>query len=159
MAYGEDTLWVFDVNFLAGDECVGNCNKVNYYYRVRQGSAMQTRTADSKVKHMQSMETMLGVYERMLLDRGDILTEAQRKHLRKRIDWSVQNVLFDSLIATSYNEQRELFNRVAHRQHAVNWGRLSIRFGMKNFIVNLIGLPLKYRLYYSFLARLFSMIK
>lgn len=157
MAYGEDTLWVFEVNFLAGDSNVVDGGKVNYFYRKREGSAMQTSNPETKRKHLQSMEVMLDVYEQMLAKRQNSLTEAQKQHLRKRIDWSVQNVLFDSLRALSGADRKELFARVACKQHSLNWGRLSTRYGLNNLLVNLFGLPLKYKAYYNMIGRIISL--
>lgn len=159
MSYGEDTLWVFNVNFLAGNEYVADGGKVNYFYRVREGSAMQTRNTDSRIKHLKSMETMLTEYERILIERESQLTGAQIRHLRKRIDWSVQNVLFDSLQTLQKAEQRELFNRVAYKQYTLNWGRLSTRYGIKPLLVNIIGLPLKYKIYYNIIGGLMSLMR
>lgn len=123
MFYGEDTLWAFEVNFLAGKEYVCDGGQVNYFYRVREGSTMQTRNAKTKLKHLSSMETMPGFYERILLEKENILTPAQKYNLHKRIDWSVQNVLFDSLLILPNDEQRNVFERVAHRQNALNWDK------------------------------------
>lgn len=156
MTYGEDTLWVFEVNFLAGDNYVADGGKVNYFYRKRAGSAMQMRNAETKLKHLQSMEEMLNVYEQILSERQNCLTEAQKQHLCKRIDWSVQNVLFDSLRALPYTERKELFDRLAYKQHSLNWGRLSTKYGLNNFLVNLVGLPLKYKPYYHLMGLIFS---
>ncbi len=159
MAYGEDTLWVFEVNFLAGDDCVGDGGKVNYFYRIRQGSAMRSRNAQARERHLSSMEAMLGVYEQILSEKRDLLTEKQQKHLQKRIDWSVQNVLFDALIGTTREEQGLIYGRVANRQQSLNWGKISPRYGIKNLIVNLVGLPLKYQPYYRVMGWIFSKIK
>lgn len=159
MAYGEDTLWVFLVKFLTGDENIGDGGKVNYFYRVRKGSAMQTRNAESKRKHLKSMETMLGEYERILNERGSLLGDAKRWHLQTRIDWSVQNVLFDSLIVLPKAERKELFDKTAYKQRSLNWGRLSTRYGLSNLLVDIIGLPLKYKPYYTLMGWLISKMK
>lgn len=95
----------------------------------------------------------------MIIDRADNLTPDQLHHLEKRIDWSVQNVLFDSLLVKSKDERRSVYRHVAHRQKSLNWDKLSLRYGKNNFIVNCIGLPLKYKPYYNFMAWLFSKIK
>lgn len=159
MSYGEDTLWTFEVNFLAGEENVCDGGRVNYFYRVREGSAMQTRNAKTKLKHLSSMETMLDVYERILREKENILTPVQKCNLRKRIDWSVQNVLFDSLLILPNDEQRNVFERVAYKQNALNWDKLSVHHGSKNLLINLIGLPLKYRIYFNLMGWAFSKFK
>lgn len=159
MAYGEDTLWVFEVNFLAEDEYICDGGHVNYFYRIRNGSAMQTRNAESKQKHLTSMETMLMEYEKILAEKRNHLTATQKNHLLKRIDWSVQNVLFDSLMVLPKDERQSVFNRVAHRQKSINWGRLSPGYGLKNLLLNLLGLPLKYKSYYALMGWLFSLVK
>lgn len=120
---------------------------------------MRTRNNESKRKHLTSMKTMLGVYETMLREKGDLLSLGQRCHLQKRVDWSVQNILFDSLLILSKDEQQDLYRYVAKKQKSLNWGKLSIHYGLKNFMVNLIGLPLKYRLYYALIGRVLDLVK
>ena len=50
MAYGEDTLWVFWINFFHGHFTY--CIDKLYFYRQRVGSAMHSKSEDRHLKHL-----------------------------------------------------------------------------------------------------------
>lgn len=95
IAYGEDTLWVFWINFFHGHFTY--CLDPIYFYRQRVGSAMHSKSEDRHLKHLNSMMAMLQAYQKALTHYGDSLSAVEQNHLQHRIYWSVQNILFDAI--------------------------------------------------------------
>lgn len=146
MTYGEDTLWCFWVNFY-------NCQPIFqvqpalYFYRQRSGSSMHSKSHDSRIKHLDSMLMMLDTYTEVYKF-GKITTE-QKKHLKSRIDWSVQNVCMDA-IRLSKDECNKIVRYLADQglyPYQFNRNRYSVKYGLKNFAINVFACLLKYKWY------------
>lgn len=79
---------------------------------------------------------------------GKITTE-QKKHLKSRIDWSVQNVCMDA-IRLSKDECNKIVRYLADQglyPYQFNRNRYSVKYGLKNFAINVFACLLKYKWY------------
>jgi glycosyltransferase len=159
ITYGEDTLWVFWLHFFKG--VFRNLSNCFYFYRQRPGSAVHSTAKDRHVKHLKSMQAMLATYQRALNEYGDRLSEAERSHLKHRIYWSIQNVLFDALHAAP-EERSHILNELTTTgfyPYPVLWGRLSLKYGWKNLAMNLISLFFPFKSYYLSICRCKDLLK
>ena len=157
--YGEDTLWVFWLQFFKGDfRFISNCF---YSYRQRPGSAVHSTATDRHIKHLRSMQAMLATYQRALLEYGDKLSKAERTHLMCRIHWSTQNVLFDALHVAPDERNRiiETLKTDGFYPYPILWSRLSLKNGWKNLATNLISLFFPFRSYYSIIGYCKDLLK
>lgn len=159
ISYGEDTLWVFWVNFFPGK--IHYLTNIVYRYRQRSGSAMHIYDDARNLKHLKSMQVMLKAYNRALSEYGDELSIEMSTHLRYRAYWSVQNILFDALYLRSAEREmivNELIND-GNYPYPVLWDRIELKDGIKNFIVNLIALPFPFRWYYRAIGGFYSLYR
>ena len=137
ITYGEDTLWVFWLHFFKG--VFRNLSNCFYFYRQRPGSAVHS----------------------VLNEYGDRLSEAERNHLKHRIYWSIQNVLFDALHAAPEERSHILdeLTTTGFYPYPVLWGRLSLKYGWKNLAMNLISLFFPFKSYYLSICRCKDLLK
>lgn len=149
MSYGEDTLWCFHVNFY-NTLPVLHINQSLYFYRLRMGSAMRTKGIEMKKKHLESMRMMLETYQNIY--KSSSITNEQRQHIKARIDWTVQNVCFDA-VRLGKKECDSVINNLrvcGFYPYSFNRNRYSLKYGIKNFIINILACPLKFSWYLKF---------
>lgn len=154
MAYGEDTLWVFWINFFHGHFTY--CIDKLYFYRQRVGSAMHSKSEDRHLKHLNSMMAMLQTYQNALTHYGNSLSVVEQNHLQHRIYWSVQNILFDA-IRIDKRSRHELLNNLIREglyPYPILWGHLSFKYGINNLLINIFCLLFPYKLYYQLVSDL-----
>ena len=127
MAYGEDTLWVFWINFFHGHFTY--CIDKLYFYRQRVGSAMHSKSEDRHLKHLNSMMAMLQAYQKALTHYGDSLSAVEQNHLQYRIYWSVQNILFDAIRINKSTRKNILKKLISDKlyPYPILWNRLSLK--------------------------------
>lgn len=157
IAYGEDTLWVFWLMFFK--PTILRLSNVVYYYRMREGSAMHMK--DRKIAyeyHLDSMLALLNTYKDAVLRYGGTITPVECKHLHQRIYWSTQNVLFDALFVNK--EKRDCIIKYLvdnnFYPYPILWNRISIRYGLKNFLINVFSLFFPIKIYYRLIIVIFS---
>lgn len=154
IAYGEDTLWVFWINFFHGHFTY--CLDPIYFYRQRVGSAMHSKSEDRHLKHLNSMMAMLQAYQKALTHYGDSLSAVEQNHLQHRIYWSVQNILFDA-IRIDKKSRHDLLNNLIKEglyPYPILWGRLSLNYGINNLLINIFCLLFPYKWYYQLVSDL-----
>lgn len=155
IAYGEDTLWVFWINFFHGHFTY--CVDPIYFYRQRVGSAMHSKSEDRHLKHLNSMMAMLQAYQKALTHYGESLSAVEQNHLQYRIYWSVQNILFDA-IRVDESIRKDILKRLISDKlypYPILWNRLSLKYGFKNIIINLLCLFFPYKWYYNIVSYIY----
>lgn len=160
MAYGEDHLWCFWINFFISME-IPRISETIYFYRLRSGSAMHDISTAAKDRHFQSMMVMLGDYRKTLNRYENKYDEVKISNLRHRISWTVDNVLMD---AVRMPQQRchEIYRQLNSQgliNYKLNYNRLSLNSGFKGFLISLISLPIRIKPYYILLNFIFRKLK
>ena len=80
------------------------------------------------------------------------------KNLRCRIYWSIQNVLFDAIYCKSEKERKLILDELKAEElypYPLQWNRISLKYGMKNFLVNMFSLLFPCKYYYQFICKIF----
>lgn len=160
LRYGEDTLWVFWVMFFKPRiKYVANAI---YKYRIHPSSAMHTqRTSEKTKRQMDSAMGMTMTYDKALADYKHLLDENEVTHLINRRNWSTQNVLMYALISGK-EARKEALKQLKEKgfyPYPILWNRLSVKFGLKNLVINLFCLPFPIKPLYHLLGRINDRIK
>ena len=94
LAYGEDYLWAFQMNYRKHVGLVTSAPI--YHYRQRAGSAMHSRTKEKKMRHMNDMHRLALIYEKEY-DRckQEVLPKQVLTNIRRRQELCIQSVVFD----------------------------------------------------------------
>ncbi|MBR1983308.1 MAG: glycosyltransferase family 2 protein [Clostridia bacterium] len=94
LAYGEDYLWAFQINYR---KHVGlETNAEIYYYRQRQGSAMHSHTKEKQVRHKDNLHKLALIYrEEYARCKRENLPKSVLKNIKRRIHLCVQSVVLD----------------------------------------------------------------
>lgn len=153
MQYGEDTLWIFFLKFFHCN--IKELNSVFYYYRMNPTSVMHQK--NTKLKHFDSMYEMLKVYVSLYSEYKN-KSSFDVKNLRCRIYWSIQNVLFDAIYCKSEKERKLILDELKAEElypYPLQWNRISLKYGMKNFLVNMFSLLFPCKYYYQFICKIF----
>lgn len=156
MCYEEDTLWAFWMQlFDPKQEQI--FNKV-YNYRERIGSSMQSKNIESKQKWLDSMFMMYETYVEVLKDYSGEISKEKYLNIRQRIDWSCQNLLFGALLLGK-NERKKVLHYLSSKGHypyPILWNRLSLKYGLNNFLINLMTLMFPFKPYYFVLCWIYD---
>ena len=94
LAYGEDYLWAFQLNYR---KHVGLKTSARiYHYRQRVGSAMHGRTREKQLRHMNDMQLLATIYqgEYQRCEREELPTEVL-KNIKQRQQLCMQCVILD----------------------------------------------------------------
>ena len=112
LAYGEDYLWAFQVNYR---KHVGLKTAAPiYHYRQRSGSAMHSRNKEKQLRHMADMHRLALIYgEEYERCQKDALSKHILKEVRRRQALCIQSVLLDAVkIYKTKKELTELFKKL-----------------------------------------------
>lgn len=159
MRYGEDTLWAFFMQlFEPRQEKI--YNKV-YNYRERQSSAMHLKTSQSNEYWLESMYMMHEAYIEALEKYSAVIEKDKIENIKERIKWSSQNLLFGALRLgkDKRNQVLAYLKKQGNYPYSILWGRLTWKYGLNNFLVNLISLFFPFECYYLFLGYLYDRLK
>ncbi len=159
ISYGEDTLWCFWVNFFHGQFIY--CINPLYFYRQRAGSAMHVKTKERHIKHLNSMMAMLRTYQCAIQNYRNTLSDKEVSLLKQRVYWSTQNVLFDAVSIGKHDRLNLLNSLIEDRlyPYPILWNRLSLNYGFKNILVNIICLFFPFKWYYNSICYLYGLIQ
>jgi hypothetical protein len=156
LGYGEDIMWVFWVYLFEGPH--REISNVFYYYRQQSGSVMHNM---NHKKHLDNMYKMILSFQDALNKYGDHLPEHKCKEIKTRIEWSVQNVLFDAMRLEKPIRKQTLQTLIADGlyPYPILWSRLSVHYGIKNLLTTLAGLFIPCKLYYYTMGCIFDIIR
>lgn len=107
-----------------------------------------------KAEHFKCTLILLDEYRLFRKNHGDKLPEKNLRHLNECIHWSTANVLQDALTI----DKQTALSTLTHVKedglypYPLLWRRLTLKYGIRCLIVNLMNLPLKYEVYYHFMA-------
>ena len=107
LAYGEDYLWAFQINYR---KHIGlKTTAPIYHYRQRLGSAMHGKSHAKQVRHMNDMQLLAGIYkEEYERCKREELPKAVLKNIKRRRQLCVQSVVLDMIrLAESKTEVKD----------------------------------------------------
>lgn len=158
LAYGEDYLWAFQVNYR---KHVGLETKSEvYYYRQRQGSAMHTKSEEKKRRHQNDMWALAKIYdEEHERCQREGLPKEVLKNIKQRKILCVQSVIFDLIkLSKDKQEVKETLAKLKHEglyPYKMPWWQLkekSLAGGLTNKLFYLF-FPFKW--YVKLMAKVF----
>lgn len=153
IAYGEDTLWVFWLGFFSNKHIYLE-NKF-YKYRHRKSSAMGNL---NKEKHLISMMNMAMNYS---LSYKKYKRDNDSVQLLMRANEATQNALFDAL-RISYERSKETlqyFQANGLYPYPKLFDRVTLKYGLKVFSINLFSLFFPHKIYYLTVSRILHYVK
>ena len=155
ISHQEDTLWMFYITLFKA-RFVYTPRQI-YAYRMRDNSAMHDKSAENRLKYMNSMVAMLKTYRHILQTHNDKLSKVELSNLQRRIYWSVQNILFFAMRLDKKNRQSMLSSLMADGlyPYPILWDRLSLKYGIKNLIIGLFTLLFPCKWYYDTICYLY----
>ena len=158
LAYGEDYLWAFQINYR---KHVGLETKSEiYYYRQRQGSAMHSKSEEKKRRHQRDMWALAKIYgEEYKRCQSEDLPQSVLKNIKQRQVLCAQSVILD-LIKLSKDKQEVKETLAKLKQdglypYKMPWWQLkdkSLAGGLKN---KLFYLFFPFRWYVKLMAKIF----
>ena len=156
LAYGEDYLWAFQINYR---KHVGLETKAEiYYYRQRQGSAMHGKTREKQIRHMEDMHRLAFIYnneyERC---QKEELPKSVLREIKRRVRLCTQTILFDGVRLYDKSELSELLLKLKNDglyPYKWLWWHLTSRIIQCNFFVRLAVLPLPIKPYVYLLNKI-----
>lgn len=156
ISYGEDTLWSFKIGLFKHRHKL--LTNQFYNYRQHSGSVMHKMNSG---KHLNSMWLMAMEYKMLLNSYDDEKFIIPRDTIQERLNWSIQNILFDALkLGKSY--RKEYLKRVkteGRYPYPILWNRLTLRHGLKNLIINMISLFFPNSVYYKTVGHFHDFVK
>ncbi len=162
LAYGEDYLWAFQINYR---KHVGLETKSEvYYYRQRQGSAMHSGNEEKKRRHQRDLWALAKIYgEEYLRCQKEELPKSVLKEVQRRKRLCVQSVLWDAvLLCDSKQEIKELIAKLKSEglyPYKWLWWHLTSRKIQCNFFVRLAVLPFPIKPYVYLLSWVIKKVK
>lgn len=152
--YGEDTLFTFQL-FINNGIFDRSISEPLYYYRMNPVSAMHTSSPE---KHLKGMQGMLIYYCNYLNSHKAHLSKEQIEHIEERIRWSVANICADAVRMDRTSAKKCLLElrTAGFYPYPLLWKRLSLKCGLKSFLVNLFFLPLCFSWYYLMINKIFN---
>lgn len=156
VTHQEDTLWVFWLNIFKCTYCY--TDEIIYAYRQRATSAMHNW---DKQDYLDSMIALTDTYKDVLDKFCDKLSLDECDKIKIRIQQSVQNELFCSMLMDKQVRMQILQTLIADGlyPYPILWSRLSVRYGIKNLLINLVGLFIPCKLYYYSMGYIFDIIR
>jgi glycosyltransferase involved in cell wall biosynthesis len=156
VTHQEDTLWVFWLSINHCSYCY--TDQVVYAYRQRLTSAMHQVNHND---YFNSMIALTNTYKEALDKYQDKITASEQRHIKLRLYWSTQNVLFFAMRMTKPIRKQTLQTLIADGlyPYPILWSRLSVHYGIKNLLINLIGLFIPCKYYYYFMGYIFDIIR
>lgn len=105
LAYGEDYLWAFQINYRKHIGLVTSAPI--YHYRQRAGSAMHSRSREKQLRHMNDMHRLALIYgEEYKRCQREELPKCILKEVKRRQALCIQSVLLDAV--QFYKDKKEL---------------------------------------------------
>lgn len=107
LAYGEDYLWAFQINYRRH---VGLMTSAKiYHYRQRTGSAMHSRNKEKQLRHMNDMHRLALIYgEEYKRCEEEELPKSILKEIKRRQALCIQSALLDAV--RFYKSKKELLD-------------------------------------------------
>lgn len=104
LAYGEDYLWAFQVNYR---KHIGlETDAKIYFYRQRQGSAMRGKSTGKQIRHKNDMYKLALIYKQEYCRcQKEGLPKKVLKEIKNRIHLCVQSVVLDLVKLSSSKEE------------------------------------------------------
>lgn len=105
-----------------------------------------------------SMFMMYETYVEVLKDYSGEISKEKYLNIRQRIDWSCQNLLFGALLLGK-NERKKVLHYLSSKGHypyPILWNRLSLKYGLSNFLINLMTLMFPFKPYYFVLCWIYD---
>lgn len=94
LAYGEDYLWAFQLNYRKHNGLKTSAQI--YHYRQRMGSAMHGKTKEKQVRHMNDMQLLARIYEEEYQRcKREELPKTVLKNIKRRKQLCAQSVVLD----------------------------------------------------------------
>lgn len=148
LAYGEDYLWAFQINYR---KHVGlETNSEIYYYRQRQGSAMHSKSEEKKLKHQKNLWALGNIYKREYVRcKAENLPKKVLREIKRRIRLCAQSVILDAIfICKSKKELKQILTDLKKDglyPYRFLWWHLTSRIIQCNFFVRVAVLlfPIK----------------
>lgn len=156
MKYGEDTLWMSLVELFTQKH--KRLNLPIYKYRIRTNSAVHTHNESTKLQRFVDMQTMQEVWLNVITQHSDKISLDQRKQLETRISWCTSNILLAALEQNKQVRKNTLLKlkKNGSYPYKIIWTRISLRYGLKNFLVTIFTLFFPLEIYYRIIAYLFG---
>ena len=104
---------------------------------------------------------MLRTYQCAIQNYRNTLSNKEISLLKQRVYWSTQNVLFDA-VSIGKRDRLNLLNSLIEDRlypYPILWNRLSLNYGFKNTLVNIICLFFPFKWYYNSICYLYSLIQ
>ncbi|MBR2336567.1 MAG: glycosyltransferase family 2 protein [Clostridia bacterium] len=162
LAYGEDYLWAFQINYR---KHIGLETKAEiYYYRQRQGSAMHNKSEDKKRRHQQNLWTLAKIYEKEYVRcKKEELPKSVLREVQRRKRLCCQSIIWDGVtLCKSKQEMKELLAKLKADglyPYRFLWWHLTSRVIQCNFLVRLAVLPFPIKPYVYLLSWIMRKLK
>ena len=158
LAYGEDYLWAFQINYRKHIGLVTSAPI--YHYRQRAGSAMHIRTKEKQLRHMEDMHRLALIYgEEYKRCKAEELPKSVLKEIKRRQRLCVQSVLLDAVqIYESNGALRDLLDEMKRGKiypYRWLWWHLFSRKISCPIRVRVLVLPFPMRSYVYFINWIF----
>ena len=161
LAYGEDYLWAFQINYR---KHVGLETKSEvYYYRQRQGSAMHSKTEQRKKRYIEDLQKLALIY----VDEYNRCKEEQfpakiLKAIKRRRYIAVQSAIW-GLITFAKSKEEVVFNLDRMKQQGIypypwTWWNLFTKRIQCRWLLKVLMLPTPVKGYVVFLNCLYRKI-
>ena len=162
LAYGEDYLWAFQVNYRKHMGLVTDA--VIYFYRQRESSAMHSKTREKQFRHMNDMQKLAQIYEgEYLRCEKEGLPKDALKAIKRRKDIAVQSVIVDLImLADNKTEVLSKLNEIKNQglyPYSWTWWNLFEARIQGKWVLKLAMLPAPIRGYVIFLNWLYRTVK
>lgn len=150
LAYGEDYLWAFQVNYR---KHIGLETKSEiYYYRQRQGSAMHTKSEEKKRRHQKDLWTLAKIYcEEYERCKKESLPKSVLKEVNRRIRLCTQSVILDAIyVCKSKQEIKDVLQKLKEDglyPYRILWWHLVSRKIQCNFFARFIVVLFPIKIY------------
>lgn len=149
---GEDQLFVFLLKFYGG--YFAGIKDVIYYYRMNPTSLSHT---SNPYKHLLNMKAMLKFFYDFKMDNAMKGTAQAMENLNVRIQWTTANICADAIFLEPRCAAEIVEELITshHYPYPLLWDRLTLKYGIRVLILNIIRLPLCYKWYFKLLNRIF----
>lgn len=159
LAYGEDYLWAFQINYR---KHIGlKTPAIIYHYRQRTGSAMHGRTKEKQVRHMNDMHLLAKIYnDEYERCKSEGMPKAVLKNIKDRQQLCVQSVVLDLIrLAEGKAEVKAKLNELKEEglyPYPWMWWHLWDRSIQASFGIKIFCLFFPMRWYVVLMNKLFS---